>query len=233
MDVPQQMLEMLLPVAEALGEELLAHVAFVGGSTTAFLITDPITRQAVRFTEDVDLIVHVDGLAHWQQWQHKLHARGFTQHGEDDIICRMRLGDLQVDLMPDDENILGFTNRWYHSAITHAEPYLLNESITINLLSPVYFVATKLEAWLGRGSNDPMRSHDLEDIINLVDGREELAGEILAATPDVRSYVAAQFQTLLEHPEFDYAIQGNLQDNNRADLFYQRWEQIAVLNEEG
>ncbi|WP_335342497.1 hypothetical protein [Sedimenticola hydrogenitrophicus] len=55
------MLEMLLPVAEALGQELLAHVAFVGGSTTAFLITDPITRQAVRFTEDVDLIVHVGG----------------------------------------------------------------------------------------------------------------------------------------------------------------------------
>jgi len=230
MDVPQQMLGMLLPVAEALGEELLAHVAFVGGSTTAFLVTDPITRQAVRFTEDVDLIVHVDGLAQWQQWQHKLHTRGFTQHMEDDIICRMRLGDLKVDLMPDDENILGFTNRWYRSAITHAEPYSLNESISINLLSPVYFIATKLEAWLGRGSNDPMRSHDLEDIINLVDGREELAGEITAATSDVRSYVAEQFQALLEHPEFDYAIQGNLQDTNRTDLFYQRWEQIAALN---
>ncbi len=230
MDVPQQMLEMLLPVAEALGEELLAHVAFVGGSTTAILVTDPITRQAVRFTEDVDLIVHVDGLAQWQQWQRKLHARGFTQHMEDDVICRMRLGDLKVDLMPDDENILGFTNRWYRRAIEHAEPWPLNESITINLLSPVYFIATKLEAWLGRGGNDPMLSHDLEDMINLVDGREELAGEVMAATPDVREYIAAQFQALLEHPEFDYAIQGNLQDNNRAELFYQRWEQISGLN---
>jgi len=50
-----------------LGEELLPHVAFVGGSTTAVLITDPITRQAVRFTEDVDLIIHVDGLTQWHQ----------------------------------------------------------------------------------------------------------------------------------------------------------------------
>lgn len=75
-DVPQQMLDMLLPVAEALGQELLRHVAFVGGSTTAFLITDPITRQAVRFTEDVDLIVHVEGQAQWQAWQRKLYARG-------------------------------------------------------------------------------------------------------------------------------------------------------------
>ena len=55
---------------------------------------------------------------------------------EDDTICRMRLGDLKVDLMPDDENILGFTNRWYRSAITHAEPYPLNESISINLFMP-------------------------------------------------------------------------------------------------
>ena len=107
------------------------------------------------------------------------------------------------------------------------------ESIAINLLSPVYFIATKLEAWLGRGDNDPMRSHDLEDVINLVDGREELAGEILAAATDVRAYIAEQFQTLLEHPEFDYAIHGNLQDNNRADLFYQRWEQIAAIDSKG
>ena len=227
------MLEMLLPVAQALGDELLARVAFVGGSTTAFLITDPITRQAVRFTEDVDLIVRVDGLTGWHQWQRELNARGFTQHMGDDIICRMRLGNLKIDLMPDDEKILGFSNRWYRHALEHAEPCVLSESVTINLLSPVYFIATKLEAWRGRGGNDPMGSHDLEDIINLVDGRKELAGEIAAAAVDVRAYIAEQFQALLAHPDFDYAIQGNLQDSNRADLLYQRWEQIAALNQEG
>ena len=57
-NIPQTMLEMLVPVAEALGDELLPSVAFVGGSTTALLITDSITRQAVRFTEDVDLILN-------------------------------------------------------------------------------------------------------------------------------------------------------------------------------
>ena len=233
MEAPRQILDMLRPVAEALGEDMLPHVAFVGGSTTALLITDPITRKAVRFTEDVDLIVRVDGFAHWRQWQRKLLARGFTQHMEDDIICRMRLGAIKIDLMPVDEKILGFTNRWYRSAIAHAKPCPLNDLITINLLSPVYFIATKLEAWRGRGNNDPMSSHDLEDIINLVDGREELAGEIMAASADVRGYIAAEFQSLLKHPDFDYAIQGNLQDNNRIDLFYQQWEQIAALDTTG
>ena len=142
----------------------------------------------------------------------------------------MRLGGLKVDLMPDDENILGFSNRWYRQAIEHAVPYPLNDSTTINLLAPAYFIATKLEAYLGRGSNDPLSSHDLEDIINLIDGREELAREILGAAGDVRQYIADQFQALQQHPNFDYAIQGNLQNINRAELFYQRWEQIAAFN---
>ena len=77
---------------------------------------------------------------------------------EDDVICRMHLGALKVDLMPDDETILGFSNRWYRQAIEHAEPYPLNDSTTINLLAQAYFIATKLEAYLGRGSNDPLSS---------------------------------------------------------------------------
>jgi hypothetical protein len=32
-EIPQVMMEMLFPVAEALGEELLPCVAFVGGTT--------------------------------------------------------------------------------------------------------------------------------------------------------------------------------------------------------
>lgn len=37
-----------------------------------------------------------------------------------------------------------------------------------------YFCATKLEAFGGRGKNDYLASHDLEDLITVVDGRPEL-----------------------------------------------------------
>ena len=229
-EIPQQMLQMLLPVAEALGEELLDHVAFVGGSTTALLITDPITRQGVRFTDDVDLIVHVDGYVGWQRWQQQLEQRGFAHSMEDDVICRMRLGPHKVDLMPDDATILGFTNRWYQRALSNACPFALTENITINLLAPAYFIATKLEAYRGRGQDDPLASHDLEDIINLVDGRDTLIEEIAAADGEIQHYIAEQFQTLLQHPNFEYAVQGNLQDTHRTTLFFYRWERIAALN---
>jgi predicted nucleotidyltransferase len=226
---PQQMLQMLIPVAEALGDELLPCVAFVGGSTTALLITDPITRQAVRFTEDVDLILKVNGKAHWQRLQQQLRARGFKESMQDNLTCRMRLGNLKVDFMPDDATILGFTNRWYHKALATAQPYALTEVISINLLAPTYFIATKLEAYRGRGNNDPLSSHDLEDIINLVDGRDELVEEIARAEEDVRRYIAEQFTALLEHPDFEYAVQGNLQDRARSELFFNRWEQIGSM----
>lgn len=231
-DTPQQMLQMLLPVAEALGEELLDHVAFVGGSTTALLISDPITREAVRYTDDVDLIVRVKGHKEWYQWQQKLKQQGFTVSMEDDVICRMRLGTQKVDFMPDDESILGFSNRWYHQALLNVQPHPLSENITINILAPAYFIATKLEAYLGRGNNNPMESHDMEDIINLVDGRETLANEIETADTEVRNYIAQQFHSLLQHSDFEYAVQGNLQDNNRTDLFFKRWELIAALSKE-
>ncbi|WP_305906573.1 nucleotidyl transferase AbiEii/AbiGii toxin family protein [Methylomarinum sp. Ch1-1] len=228
-DIPQKMLQMLVPVAEALGDELLPYVAFVGGSTTALLISDPITRHAVRFTEDVDLILDIDGRAQWHRFQQQLRERGFKESMEENLTCRMMLGALKVDFMPADASILGFTNCWYHAALTNARPYPLTDQITINLLAPEYFIATKLEAYHGRGNNDPMGSHDLEDIINLVDGRIELLNELQQAEENVRHYIAKQFAGLLQHPDFEYAVLGNLQDAGRSELFFDRWEQIAAL----
>ena len=71
------------------------------------------------------------------------------------------------------------------------------DDLTIRLLTPPFFVATKLEAYLGRGGDDPLASHDLEDILNLVDGRETLVSEIKAADEEVRSYIAHQVGALL------------------------------------
>ena len=52
---------MIAKVAQALGDDLLPHVAFVGGCTTGLLLTDDFAREQVRHTDDVDLIVHVVG----------------------------------------------------------------------------------------------------------------------------------------------------------------------------
>lgn len=221
--------QMLVTVAAALGPELLPTVAFVGGCTTGLLLTDPFTKEQVRYTEDVDLIVSVIGFIEWQRFESKLRERGFAP--DPDLNCRMRLNGLKVDFMPDDANILSYTNRWYSEALRTAEWHVLNENISIRLVTPPYFLATKLEAYRGRGNNDPLMSHDIEDILNLLDGRPEVISELSqAADPILIAYLAADLRTLLETPNFEYAVQSACRgDTEREEFLFERIEAVSQL----
>lgn len=226
--VKGQLLVMLETVAKALGDDLRGRLVFVGGCTTALFITDEITLEGVRATDDVDLIVDLVGRAQWAQLQEQLRQKGFAESPEDDVICRMRLGDLKVDFMPDDESILGFSNRWYAKGIETAVNHPLTDTITIKRLTPELFLATKLEAYLGRGNNDLLGSRDMEDILLVVDGREELVAEIQAADEDVRRYIAEQFRALLQHDDFDHFLAGNIKGpEGRVDIVRERFVAIS------
>src|SRR5690606_36978320 len=224
-------------VATALGADLLRQVAFVGGCTTGLLITDPISREAVRYTDDVDLIVHVMGLGSWYQLQQEIAGRGFRVSPEDEVIWRTRLrdgsgSDLIVDFMPDDAAILGFGNRWYAGALREADNHTLPTGTVIRVVSPAHFLGTKLEAYRGRGNNDPLASRDIEDILNVVDGRNSLLADVAAAAAPLRTDIATGIAGLLRHRDFDYAVQAAARNNRqREELIFQRLESIAAFNE--
>ncbi|WP_417767841.1 hypothetical protein [Stappia sp.] len=223
------LLHMLETVAEALGEDLRQRLVFVGGCTTALFVTDPVTLEDVRATDDVDLIVDLAGYGEWARLQDQLRQRGFSESPDDDVICRMRLGALKVDFMPDDKEILGFTNRWYARGIETAVTRSLPSGRDIRLLTPALFVATKLEAYLGRGRNDPLGSHDLEDILIVVDGREELAAEVCAADEDIRDFIAAKLRTLQAHDDFDSFLEGNIRGpDGRTEIVRTRLSAMAA-----
>ncbi|KQV30341.1 hypothetical protein ASC97_22835 [Rhizobium sp. Root1203] len=223
-----QLLEMLKVVATALKQDLRDRLVFVGGCTTALFITDPVTLEDVRATDDIDLIVDLAGLAEWGQLLEQLRERGFKESSDDDVIRRMRLGPLKVDFMPDDEAILGFSNRWYAKGIETAEVHKLTESLTIRLLTPTLFIATKLEAFAGRGGDDLFSSRDAEDILLVVDGREELGQELANADLDVKTYIAEQFQALLKHTDFDDFLEGNLRGQpGRVAIVRERYVAIS------
>jgi predicted nucleotidyltransferase len=222
--------DMLLRVANALGEELLSQVAFVGGSTTGLLITDSMTRESVRYTDDVDLIINVVGYTGWHRFVEKLRDHGFKESMDDEIHCRLRLGELKVDFMPDDGDALGFTNRWYRDALASAADYVLTPGVIIKLLTAPYFIATKLEAYKGRGAGDLLGSSDIEDILNLIDGREELIDEIMSSPADLRSYIGLAISDLLEDGNINYAVQSAVRgDKGRQDLIFERMESIGGL----
>ena len=174
-----KILQMLEIVADHLGEELLAKMAFVGGCTTGLLITDALVLEQIRATDDVDVIVEVLGHGDYARLQQQLRARGFRESSEDEVVCRWRLGSLIVDIMPTDERILGFSNRWYPAALASAQWYQLSVSRRIRVVTPVYFLATKIDAFQHRGHQDFLASRDMEDILSLIDGRENLCDEVM------------------------------------------------------
>jgi hypothetical protein len=117
---------------------------------------------------------------------------------------------LLVDVMPTDAEILGFENRWQGPALDQAEALSLPSDRRINAISPPYLIATKLEAWNGRGGGDHLRSQDLEDLIVLVDGRAEIVDEVEAAPHDLRSFLSAEIASLLDQPRFLDAVDGTV-----------------------
>ena len=213
-------------IAEALGD-LREQLVFVGGSVAGLLLTDPLA-EGVRATLDVDAVVDA-GRAAFYRLEETVAARGFVRDSSSDVICRWvhRESGVVFDLMPVDAEVLGFTNRWYPYAVQTAEPVELAEGVTIRLVTAVAFVATKLEAFVSRGRGDFVSSHDLEDVLNVVDGREQLVCELAAAPTPLREAVAAVFAGLLAHPDFANVLPGLIAEPERADLILARLESMS------
>ena len=123
-------------------------------------------------------------------------------------ICRWRLGEMEVDLMPTESSILGFANRWYPLAVETAQWLTLPSGTAIRLISAPAFMATKFVAFADRGQSDFLASHDLEDIINLLDGRPELHDEVANSPADLRDFLAGQCRILLDTPAFHDGLLG-------------------------
>lgn len=232
MNIQHELIQMIARVAQALGSELCEKMAFVGGATTGLLLTDAFAREQVRSTDDVDLIVHVIGTLGFVRLQEQLHAKGFRVAppvGDETMpICAMKLDGMRVDFMPDDGAVLGFTNRWYGEALATALPHTLPDGLQIRLVAPAYFLATKLDAWKGRGQNDALSSRDIEDILALTDGRDELIEEVKAAPVLLWSAIAEELARLLTNVNFQMAVQSQAQGNQaREDRLYIRLEQLA------
>ncbi|MES9970159.1 MAG: nucleotidyl transferase AbiEii/AbiGii toxin family protein [Candidatus Thiodiazotropha sp.] len=202
-------LTQLITVARALGD-LLPHVTFVGGSTTLLLV-DESAHFGVRQTDDIDVIVDVTTLVEYQKFSQELRKLGFRED-RDGPICRWLLdstmGQLKLDVMPVDEKILGFSNRWYKAAINEADESTLPDGTTIRVVSPEYFIATKFEAFTGRGKGD-FFSHDLEDIVFVMENRSRLIHELMDS-PDILKHYFADKAGMLLNDDFLNVLPGLL-----------------------
>jgi hypothetical protein len=223
----------LLTDAAKLLKPILEELVFVGGCATALLITDKAAAD-VRPTFDVDAIAEITSYAAYADFSERLRNLGFQEDAREGAPrCRWRQQTTTFDVMPLDKKILGFSNTWYRPAMDHAGEHELEKDLKIRLVAPVYFCASKLEAFAGRGKNDFHASRDLEDLIAVVDGRAELVGEIQAAARDARSYLAEEIKKLISIREFNDALPGHIPPDaasqNRVGMIISRLEDIASL----
>ena len=229
--MPNSTIELLMHMAERL-EPLLGEVVFVGGSVTALLIDDQ--PADVRATKDVDVVVATPSYSDYTRFSERLRELGFTEDRSVGApICRWTIAGMILDVMPYDERILGFSNRWYKAAIEKAQERRLPNGLNIRVITAPYFVATKLEAFRGRGKGDYAVSPDLEDMIAVIDGRPQIVAEVAKEHEDLRNFLSTEFSELLKAEKFKDVLAGYLPSDeaNQARLpgLIGKIEQLAKL----
>lgn len=201
-------LDLIDIVARRLGD-LRSEVVFLGGAVTELLVTDP-AAPANRPTADVDVIVEVSSHAAYAALSERLRKLGFAEdRSEGAPVCRWIVEGVTVDVMPTSEAVLGFGNQWYPAAIRQSQERSVGQ-LVLRLVTAPYFLATKLEAFDGRGKGDYRASHDLEDLIAVIDGRPEVVDEVATAPGELRTYLARRLGALLGEPLFREALPGHL-----------------------
>jgi len=224
---------MLMQVVDRLSP-LRDRLVFLGGAVTELFITAP-GRRSSRHTKDVDVVIDVVNLGEYSDsLREQLVELGLREDVREDApVCRWLLDDLVVDIMPTRGDILGFSCEWYQLAFDTARPISLPNGVTIRLATPACFLATKLNAFADRGRRNPMASHDLEDVIAVIDGRPEIVGDVTGAPIDLRAAIAAKFTDLLARPDAEDVVAAQLlpdaESQDRLPLLLERIEAMARL----
>ncbi len=178
-------------------EELSNNVVFVGGATVSLYKDRPASET--RVTDDVDIVVELASYSGFAAIEDQLRKKGFVNDADSHIICRYKINGIIVDVMPTEENILGFNNQWYPEGFRNAIEYTLPGNEKIKIFSSVYFLASKFDAFCDRGNHDGRTSSDFEDIVFLLNNRNNIWNELNVAPEPVKQYLKLEFSQLLRH----------------------------------
>ncbi|CAM2800389.1 Uncharacterized protein conserved in bacteria [Legionella steigerwaltii] len=224
----KQNIEALYKAATLL-KDLNEQVVYVGGRIVGLLITDLI-EDDVRPTYDIDVALDLgrtDIVAHYSL-QKKLESLGFKPDGN--VNCRYVLDDFMIDVMYTDGVLQGINSNWYQAGFDNALEIQIKDK-KIKILNAVYFIATKLEAFTDRAykNNDYWDCKDLEDIINVINGRPELLVEIMNSPKDVVQFISGYFKKLIEDPKWLEAIKAIARLERSRNIVLSAIEKISAL----
>jgi predicted nucleotidyltransferase len=183
---------------------------FVGGATVSLYATNPSLATEIRPTDDVDIVVELASYKGYAELDERLRSLGFNNDIVSGVICRYTIQGVIVDVMPTDPSIIGFSNRWYAEGFESAIQYHLDEQTTVQIFSLPYFVASKWEAFKGRGKNDYRTSKDFEDLVYVFENVDDFEAQIQTSPAHVISYLREEFVDLINQDDFEEGLYAHL-----------------------
>ncbi len=196
-------------IANGLGD-LNNEMVFVGGAVTQLYTIDPVGSE-IRVTLDVDCVTEISSKREYAKLEERLRSKGFENDtAKGAPICRWIYKGIKVDIMPTEEEILGFSNQWYTIGMEKKIIKTLPDGTEIFLFPPEIFLAAKIEAHNSRGGKDLRQSHDFEDIIYILDNYADLLQDISNTDYTVKENLKSEFQCLLEKGDLSEGIESAL-----------------------
>ena len=116
------------------------------------IATAALLRPTPRTTLDVDAIAEISTYAEYTAFGERLRSLGISLKiaAKAHPMCRWVQAGTILDVMPLDEKILGFSNRWYRAAMEASTMHQVVPGLQIRVVTGPYFLATKIEAFKGR-----------------------------------------------------------------------------------
>lgn len=209
-------MEMLALAARGLGA-LKDDAVFVGGATIELYLAGQAGLK-IRPTDDVDCVVEVVSRVEYHKIEEQLRELGFSHPLDGKApICRWQYKGIQVDVMPIEGKILGFSNRWYPDGFEKSIIAKLPDGQEIRIFALPYLIASKIEAFRNRGKGDYLGSTDLEDIVALLDGVPDFLDQIQRAPEDVRACLRENFRELIQDERFVDSLEGHFPSDGRRE----------------
>lgn len=190
---------------------------FVGGATVSLYATNPNLASEIRPTDDVDVVVEIASYSDYVKLEAKLLSVGFVNDTGSGIYCRYRIQGITVDVMPTDDAALGFTNKWYPDGFRNSIEVTIHDGVSIAIFSLPFFIASKWEAFKGRGKNDYRTSKDFEDLVYIFENVDNLKEQLEEAPLYLREYLRNEFSEIIATRKFEEGLYSHVEGGYRGD----------------
>lgn len=191
-------------------KDLKQDYVFVGGATVALYATNSKLVSEVRPTDDVDVIVELATYRGYSELDQRLRNIGFQNDILSGVICRYKIQGIIVDVMPTDPQVIGFSNRWYPDGFATAQEIQLDAETTIKIFTLPYFVASKWEAFKGRGQNDYRTSKDFEDLVYILENVDDFVEQLKNGPEEVLEWLKKEIEPVMNNDSFEEGLYAHL-----------------------